>query len=220
MMPDLICLIMKFKQITSPGCPILLTSQIWSWPISDFWVSESYTGREFIRNGKGAGRKDDRHFNVNPDIDLQINIWGMEKSIARLHWPCHTAPPTATPHTSNLTPPTSNLTSQHIHTYAHAHISTYAYPRLPTLIYTHPHEQIHRSLYIPCCSMTLSWSNPYYRGAMDFEHMNIWTYEHMNIWKDEHLNIWTYEHMKRWTSEHMKRWKDENLEIRWMRRTE
>jgi hypothetical protein len=36
---------------------------------------------------------------------------------------------------------------------------------------------------------TLSWSNPYSGGAMNFENI------------------------KRWESENMKRWKDENIEI-------
>jgi hypothetical protein len=50
---------MKFKQITSPGCPIQVTSQIWLRATSGFWASKSYAGREFIRNGGGPERKVD-----------------------------------------------------------------------------------------------------------------------------------------------------------------
>jgi hypothetical protein len=43
-------------------------------PTSDFWISESYAGREFIRNDRGAAKKRDGHFDVNLDIDLQNSI--------------------------------------------------------------------------------------------------------------------------------------------------
>jgi hypothetical protein len=44
-----------------------------------FWASENYAGREFIRNGRGAARKGDWHFNVNPGTDLQSSISRTEK---------------------------------------------------------------------------------------------------------------------------------------------
>jgi hypothetical protein len=50
-----------------------------------FWVSERYAGMKFIRNDRGAARKGDGHFGLNPEIDLQSSILRMEKSIAAMH---------------------------------------------------------------------------------------------------------------------------------------
>jgi hypothetical protein len=41
---------------------------------SVFWVSESYAGREFIPNHKGAPRKDEGDFDVSSGISLQSSI--------------------------------------------------------------------------------------------------------------------------------------------------
>jgi hypothetical protein len=65
---------MKFKQIILRGSPILFADQGCPRATSSFWVSESYAGREFIPNERGAARKGDEYFDINPDIDIQCNI--------------------------------------------------------------------------------------------------------------------------------------------------
>jgi hypothetical protein len=65
---------MKFKQIASPGCLIQPGAQTCPRPASGFSTSENCVEREFIRVGRGAARKGDRHFDVNPEIDLQSSI--------------------------------------------------------------------------------------------------------------------------------------------------
>jgi hypothetical protein len=58
-----------------------------------------------------------------------------------------------------------------------------------TGLHTHPHQQITRSLYTPCCSMKHHPESIHSIKAIDFEDMKIWKYEKVKKWKAEHIEI-------------------------------